>query len=200
MEKHLINTKVVQSTTLTISLPTIVPTPLPRSHVPQTTTLVSSSPTSQILSPVSEGNTRPFHRRIRRHKESYHYRESDIIESYHRSTVADKVSDYEDIWGPDSLSTFKPQPPPRSLQLSSLDNSSLKKKTNITSLTPDVSEKSLILSPVTSEANKNRFGLIFGISEGESSSVAISSSVTAKTCVISSIADTSTQNVRINLK
>ncbi|XP_063229245.1 protein sprint isoform X2 [Bacillus rossius redtenbacheri] len=43
-------------------------------------------------------------------KESHHYQESDILESptvYYRSSVADKVSDYEDIWGPEMLSTFK---------------------------------------------------------------------------------------------
>lgn len=42
--------------------------------------------------------------------------ESDILESpgiYYRSSLMDKVSDYEDIWGPESnnCSTFKPMKP-----------------------------------------------------------------------------------------
>lgn len=43
-----------------------------------------------------------------------HFQESDILESpgvYYRSSLMDKVSDYEDIWGPESnntCSTFKP--------------------------------------------------------------------------------------------
>lgn len=41
------------------------------------------------------------------------FQESDILESpgvYYRSSLVDKVSDYEDIWGPESnnCSTFKP--------------------------------------------------------------------------------------------
>lgn len=45
-------------------------------------------------------------------KESAHYQESDILESptlyYYKSNVADKQSDYEDIWATDSFTTFKP--------------------------------------------------------------------------------------------
>jgi len=69
---------------------------------------------SEITSPISDtgGGLRSGRRTKRnRIKQSRHYRESDILETpniYHRSTFADKVSDYEDVWGPDSsLSTFK---------------------------------------------------------------------------------------------
>ncbi|KAG8236225.1 hypothetical protein J437_LFUL016623 [Ladona fulva] len=46
-----------------------------------------------------------------RAKESRHYRESDILDSptvYYRSSMADKVSDYEDIWGPSPRETTPP--------------------------------------------------------------------------------------------
>ncbi|XP_073980970.1 src homology 2 domain-containing protein sprint isoform X4 [Rhodnius prolixus] len=68
---------------------------------------------SAALSPISD--SKPPHRRSKRHKESRHYQESDILESptvYCRSSVADKVSDYEDIWGPESMTTFKPRSSP----------------------------------------------------------------------------------------
>ncbi|KAL1138494.1 hypothetical protein AAG570_008557, partial [Ranatra chinensis] len=73
----------------------------------------AGSEARNILSPVSD--SKPPHRRSKRHKESRHYQESDILESptvYCRSSVADKVSDYEDIWGTESLSTFKPRSSP----------------------------------------------------------------------------------------
>ncbi|KAK6645386.1 hypothetical protein RUM43_001663 [Polyplax serrata] len=45
-------------------------------------------------------------------KSSAHYQESDILESptfyYYKSNVADKQSDYEDIWATESFTTFKP--------------------------------------------------------------------------------------------
>ncbi|KAK9512437.1 hypothetical protein O3M35_000871 [Rhynocoris fuscipes] len=67
---------------------------------------------SAVLSPVSD--SKPPHRRSKRHKESRHYQESDILESptVYWSSVADKVSDYEDIWGPESMTTFKPRSSP----------------------------------------------------------------------------------------
>ncbi|XP_014246895.1 protein sprint isoform X2 [Cimex lectularius] len=68
---------------------------------------------SSLMSPISD--SKPAHRRSKRHKESRHYQESDILESptvYYRSSVADKVSDYEDIWGPESMTTFKPRSSP----------------------------------------------------------------------------------------
>uniref|UniRef100_A0A0K8SRC7 Protein sprint n=3 Tax=Lygus hesperus TaxID=30085 RepID=A0A0K8SRC7_LYGHE len=74
---------------------------------------VGSDTRSSLLSPVSD--SKPPHRRSKRHKESRHYQESDILESpgvYYRSSVADKVSDYEDIWGPESMTTFKPRSSP----------------------------------------------------------------------------------------
>lgn len=69
---------------------------------------------SEIMSPISDtGGVVRLGRRTKRNrfKQSKHYRESDILESpsiYHKSAFADKASDYEDVWGPDSsLSTFK---------------------------------------------------------------------------------------------
>lgn len=56
--------------------------------------------------------------------------ESDILESpglYCRSSLMDKVSDYEDIWGPESnnCSTFKPR---KSESDNNLSNGLLKSK------------------------------------------------------------------------
>lgn len=75
---------------------------------------IKSPPGSEIMSPISDtGGVIRSGRRTKRNriKHSRHYRESDILETpniYHRSNFADKVSDYEDVWGPDSsLSTFK---------------------------------------------------------------------------------------------
>ncbi|XP_050442799.1 protein sprint isoform X2 [Adelges cooleyi] len=74
---------------------------------------IKSPPGSDILSPISDTGGVVRCRRTKRDriKQSRHYRESDILESpnvYHRSAFADKASDYEDVWGPDStLSTFK---------------------------------------------------------------------------------------------
>ncbi|XP_014281699.1 protein sprint isoform X4 [Halyomorpha halys] len=87
----------------------------PRSALSPTGSALSptGSDPKSALSPVSD--SKPPHRRSKRHKESRHYQESDILESpgvYYRSSVADKVSDYEDIWGPESLTTFKPRSSP----------------------------------------------------------------------------------------
>ncbi|XP_065205271.1 protein sprint isoform X2 [Planococcus citri] len=174
-ERH-ISTQIVHATSLTASLPTIAPTPLPRSHIPHITSPTSPSQTSQVLSPVSEGNTRPFNRRHRRHhKESNHYQESDIIEpSYHRSTLADKVSDYEDLWAQDSslVSTFKPQPPPRSLPPSIEDVSlpstkSVFRKISTSPLSNEMAPEKPATPSSTPEPNKNRFGLVLDVSGGE---------------------------------
>ncbi|XP_047508502.1 protein sprint [Pieris napi] len=87
------------------------------------------SPTSNVMSPMSgrekilspntnTASTTPSGRSRRsKHslrKESRHYQESDILESpgvYCRSSLLDKVSDYEDIWGPEgnNCTTFKPK-------------------------------------------------------------------------------------------
>ncbi|XP_050547742.1 protein sprint isoform X3 [Daktulosphaira vitifoliae] len=75
---------------------------------------IKSPPGSDIMSPISDtGGVIRSGRRTKKNriKQSRHYRESDILETtsvYHRSAFADKASDYEDVWGPDSsLSTFK---------------------------------------------------------------------------------------------
>lgn len=160
VEKHTTNSQVLHTSTSTTSLPTIPPTPLPRSYVPQMiTSPTSPSQSSQVLSPVSEGNTRPFHRRNRRPNKSTHYQAS-VISSYNRSRVIDKISDYEDIWGPEnSLVTFKPQPPPRTLPFPSLDDCSFKnnsKRTPSPSPASEVEEKpSVTPSAPSAESNCN---------------------------------------------
>ncbi|XP_032518530.2 protein sprint isoform X4 [Danaus plexippus] len=70
------------------------------------------SPNTNTTSSTPSGRSRRSKHSMR--KESKHYQESDILESpgvYYRSSLVDKVSDYEDIWGPESnnCSTFKPQ-------------------------------------------------------------------------------------------
>lgn len=72
------------------------------------------SPTTNTSSTTPSGRSRRSKHSLR--KESRHYQESDILESpgiYYRSSLMDKVSDYEDIWGPESnnCSTFKPMKP-----------------------------------------------------------------------------------------
>ncbi|KAL0878561.1 hypothetical protein ABMA27_003648 [Loxostege sticticalis] len=69
------------------------------------------SPNTNTTSTTPSGRSRRS--RHSQRKESRHYQESDILESpgvYYRSSLMDKVSDYEDIWGPESnnCSTFKP--------------------------------------------------------------------------------------------
>ncbi|XP_063385317.1 protein sprint isoform X5 [Cydia fagiglandana] len=69
------------------------------------------SPNSNTTSTTPSGRSRRSKHSLR--KESRHYQESDILESpgvYYRSSLMDKVSDYEDIWGPESnnCSSFKP--------------------------------------------------------------------------------------------
>ena len=116
-------------------------------------------------------------------KESYHYQESDILESptvYYRSSVADKVSDYEDIWGPEVLSTFKPpHPVPCSSPFSSPEDISSSSGGN--KKTPDLLER--IGTPVSSscvslnsvngnlkdQQQKNRLGLVINTGSGTNS-------------------------------
>ncbi|XP_033210126.1 protein sprint isoform X2 [Belonocnema kinseyi] len=58
------------------------------------------SKTPSILSPTTPSSTSKSKRRRDRdaRKNSQHYQESDILESYYRSSPGDKISDYEDIW------------------------------------------------------------------------------------------------------
>ncbi|XP_025602606.1 protein sprint isoform X5 [Athalia rosae] len=64
--------------------------------------IVSSigSKTPNILSPTTPSGTSKSKRRRDREarKNSQHYQESDILDSYYRSSPGDKISDYEDIW------------------------------------------------------------------------------------------------------
>ncbi|XP_011684298.1 PREDICTED: protein sprint-like [Wasmannia auropunctata] len=72
------------------------------------------SPTSKLipkipnmLSPNTPSSTSKSKRRRDREnrKNSQHYQESDILDSYYRSSPADKISDYEDIWNTTDQST-----------------------------------------------------------------------------------------------
>lgn len=60
-----------------------------------------------MLSPNTPSNTNKSKRRRDREnrKNSQHYQESDILDSYYRSSPADKISDYEDIWNTTDQST-----------------------------------------------------------------------------------------------
>ncbi|XP_037036638.1 protein sprint isoform X2 [Bradysia coprophila] len=69
----------------------------------------SSQNNRKVLSPNSAETPTGRSRRHRARKESKHYQESDILESpqvYCRSALGDKISDYEDLWTPDSSSHF----------------------------------------------------------------------------------------------
>jgi len=123
---------------------------------------------------------RPSHGRQTSIKESHHYQESDILESptiYYRSSIADKVSDYEDIWGPEMLSTFKPpHPMPRSSPFSSPEDISLSSGGN--KKTPDLLER--VGTPVSGscislnsvngnlkdQQQRNRLGLVINTGNG----------------------------------
>jgi hypothetical protein len=69
----------------------------------QPTLIVSPSESKPASTPTTALQNRRSKRKVSSTKESYHYQESDILESptvYYRSSVADKISDYEDIWAP----------------------------------------------------------------------------------------------------
>ncbi|XP_018896161.2 protein sprint [Bemisia tabaci] len=131
---------------------------------------------NQILSPMSDtgGAKHHHHRRSKRHKQSRHYQESDILESptvYYRSSVADKSSDYEDIWGEKegALSTFKPMPPiksgpftPMSEPTPVLDQKLISPPPDIIGNTQDVISGSL---------TRNKLGLVINTSSAASSPV-----------------------------
>lgn len=67
----------------------------------------NQDPSRKILSPHSGDETPTSRsRRSKARKESKHYQESDILESpqvYCRSTLCDKISDYEDLWTHDNM-------------------------------------------------------------------------------------------------
>ncbi|RZF37491.1 hypothetical protein LSTR_LSTR013728 [Laodelphax striatellus] len=118
-----------------------------------------------ILSPVSDSGRQVSHRRSKRSKQqrSQHYQESDILESpdiYCRSSVADKVSDYEDIW--EGRSTFKHphQPLLPTSPFSSPDEASLSSGANLAGCkggpVPDILERVAPLPNSTTAANTNR--------------------------------------------
>ncbi|XP_058978975.1 protein sprint isoform X2 [Musca domestica] len=81
----------------------------------------SNSSQRNILSPCTptNANVGGKSRKSKSRKESKHYQESDILESpeiYCRSTLHDKISDYEDLWSHDPsdrtglVTSFKPPP------------------------------------------------------------------------------------------
>lgn len=120
---------------------------------------IKSPPGSEIMSPISDtGGVIRSGRRTKRSriKQSRHYRESDILETpniYHRSNFADKASDYEDVWGPDSsLSTFK-------APSSSQSNSGTYKK-NAPEVPPELPPDILDQTTSIQSIPKNTLGLI----------------------------------------
>lgn len=103
------------------------------------------------------GRSGKRHRRESKSKESRHYRECDILESptvYYRSNVADKQSDYEDIWGTETLTTFKPIKSP---------NAEAENWKGEMKITPDLLEKLDRPSPLTplhdNRVDRNRLNL-----------------------------------------
>nr|CAD7458888.1 unnamed protein product [Timema tahoe] len=148
----------------------------------------------QVVSPSTPTETTklPANNRVKRHrpnhlrqssvKESHHYQESDILDSptvYYRSSVADKFSDYEDIWGPEMLSTFKPTNQiPRSSPFSSPED--ISSSSGISKRTPDLLER--IGTPVSGSCvslnsgsnnlkeQKNRLGLVINTNTCNSNS------------------------------
>lgn len=60
-----------------------------------------------MISPNTPSSTSKSRKRRDREnrKNSQHYQESDILDSYYRSSPADKISDYEDIWNTTDQST-----------------------------------------------------------------------------------------------
>ncbi|XP_044581676.1 protein sprint isoform X2 [Cotesia glomerata] len=83
-----------------------------------TSKLVSNGrKTPNLLSPTTPSSTTSKSRRRRdreARKNSQHYQESDILESYCRSSPADKISDYEDIWNTTDRSNSSWSPHDRS--------------------------------------------------------------------------------------
>lgn len=93
-----------------------------------TSKLVSSigSKTPSVLSPTTPSSTSKSKRRRDREarKHSQHYQESDILESYYRSSPGDKVSDYEDIWNSTDRSNHSTWSPNDKLSRNDPQNSS----------------------------------------------------------------------------
>ncbi|CAH2090290.1 unnamed protein product [Euphydryas editha] len=129
------------------------------------------TPNTNTTSTTPSGRSRRSKHSMR--KESRHYQESDILESpgvYYRSSLMDKVSDYEDIWGPESnnCSTFKP---PKSENDNNNSNSGIMKskrpdllpdtlpKPNITKSTQSILEKEnmILLNSIESLNEKRNF-------------------------------------------
>ncbi|XP_051169511.1 protein sprint isoform X2 [Leptopilina boulardi] len=72
----------------------------PTTPVLSPTSKLVCSKAPSIMSPTTPSGTCKIKRRRDREarKNSQHYQESDILESYYRSSPGDKISDYEDIW------------------------------------------------------------------------------------------------------
>ncbi|XP_034946737.1 protein sprint isoform X2 [Chelonus insularis] len=83
---------------------------------PTSKMIFNGSKTPNMLSPTTPLSTNKSRRRKEREarKNSQHYQESDILESYCRSSPADKVSDYEDIWNTTDRSNASWSPHDRS--------------------------------------------------------------------------------------
>ncbi|XP_016842477.1 protein sprint isoform X2 [Nasonia vitripennis] len=97
-----------------------------------TSKLVSNGTrTPQVLSPTTPSGTGKSSRRRRdrdNRKNSQHYQESDIMESYYRSSPADKISDYEDIWNTTDQSNPSTWSPKESLLARVTNNEDVRKE------------------------------------------------------------------------
>lgn len=81
--------------------------------------------TPNILSPNTPNSSTNKSKRRRdreNRKNSQHYQESDILDSYYRSSPADKISDYEDIWNTTDQSNHSTWSPNENTKSSSKDN------------------------------------------------------------------------------
>ncbi|XP_043284567.1 protein sprint isoform X2 [Venturia canescens] len=99
-----------------------------------TSKLVSSigTKTPNVLSPTTPSGTSKSKRRRDREarKNSQHYQESDILESYYRSSPGDKVSDYEDIWNTTDRSNHSTWSPNDKLKRNETPNTSQERTKN----------------------------------------------------------------------
>lgn len=93
---------------------------------------------------------------VNNNKKLYLFQESDILESpgiYFRSSLMDKVSDYEDIWGPEgnNCTTFKPL---KSENDSNFNNGLMKSKRP--DLLPDTLRKYIFLKGELQKISKHK--------------------------------------------
>jgi hypothetical protein len=98
---------------------------------------------------TSSGTGKTLRRRKQRdaRKYSQHYQESDIMESYYRSSPTDKISDYEDIWNTTDHSNPSTSSP----------KNSMVKETSHETMKVQIDEcKDKIISPIVIRCSLNK--------------------------------------------